>query len=82
VRQQQLGEIGFFEKRLLRKVVASADGRPKEFAQQVGRMRPSSTACNTFFERNSVAAGASDSRSGARQSAQLDLAQVKENACQ
>ena len=31
VRQQQLGEIGFFEKRALRKVVAAADGRAKDF---------------------------------------------------
>ena len=31
VRRQQLGEIGFFEKRALRKVVAAADGQPEDF---------------------------------------------------
>ena len=35
VRKQQLGEIGFFEKRSLRKVVEAADGIAKDFAQHV-----------------------------------------------
>src|SRR3984957_15455102 len=55
VRQQQLGEIGFFEKRLLRKVVASADGRPKEFAQRVGTDEAVEHGLQHVFERNSVA---------------------------
>jgi hypothetical protein len=55
VRQQQLGEIGFFEKRLLRKVVASADGRPKEFAQKVGTDEAVEHGLQHVFERNSVA---------------------------
>ena len=48
VRRQQLGEIGFFEKRALRKVVAGADGRAKEFAQRVGPDEAVSTAWLTF----------------------------------
>src|SRR5208283_2885635 len=36
VRQQQLGEIGFFEKRSLRKVVEAANGQRKDFMQRVG----------------------------------------------
>jgi conjugative relaxase-like TrwC/TraI family protein len=55
VRQQQLGEIGFFEKRLLRKVVASADGRPKEFAHPVGTDEAVEHGLQHVFERNSVA---------------------------
>ena len=39
VRQQQLGEIGFFEKRALRKVVAAADGLPVAPVQNVSRVR-------------------------------------------
>jgi conjugative relaxase-like TrwC/TraI family protein len=35
LREQQLGEIGFFEKRALRRVVADADGKPKFFWEQV-----------------------------------------------
>jgi conjugative relaxase-like TrwC/TraI family protein len=55
VRQQQLGEIGFFEKRVLRKVVAAADGHAKDFTQQV---RPDDALAHGLahvFERHSVA---------------------------
>jgi conjugative relaxase-like TrwC/TraI family protein len=55
VRDQQLGEIGFFEKRVLRQVVAAADGKPKAFAQYV---RPDDALAHGLahvFERRSVA---------------------------
>ena len=55
VRDQQLGEIGFFEKRVLRQVVAAADGKPKAFAQYV---RPGDALAHGLahvFERRSVA---------------------------
>jgi len=55
VRDQQLGEIGFFEKRALRQVVAAADGKPKAFAQYV---RPDDALAHGLahvFERRSVA---------------------------
>src|ERR1017187_6920687 len=54
VRDQQLGEIGFFEKRVLRQVVAAADGKPKAFAQYV---RPDDALAHGLahvFERRSV----------------------------
>jgi conjugative relaxase-like TrwC/TraI family protein len=55
VRDQQLGEIGFFEKRSLRSVTSAADGKPKAFAQYV---RPSDALTHGLahvFERRSVA---------------------------
>lgn len=55
VRQQQLGEIGFFEKRSLRKVVETANGLPKEFAQRVGTDEAVSHGIGHVFERHSVA---------------------------
>ena len=54
VRQQQLGEIGFFEKRALRNVVAAADGLPKDFAQRVGTDEAVSHGIGHVFERHSV----------------------------
>ena len=79
VRQQQLGEIGFFEKRLLRKVVASADGRPKEFAQQVGTDDAVEHGLQHVFERNSVAPEHRILEAAlVKGRGQLDLAQVKE----
>jgi conjugative relaxase-like TrwC/TraI family protein len=54
VRQQQLGEIGFFEKRALRKVVAAADGRPKDFAQRVRPDEAVEHGIAHVFERASV----------------------------
>src|SRR5207248_2650190 len=35
VREQQLGELGFFEKRALRKVVEAANAQPQDLAQRV-----------------------------------------------
>jgi conjugative relaxase-like TrwC/TraI family protein len=79
VRQQQLGEIGFFEKRLLRKVVASADGRPKEFAQRVGTDEAVEHGLEHVFERNSVAPEHRILEAAlVKGRGQLDLAQVKE----
>ncbi|MFZ1074003.1 MAG: MobF family relaxase [Verrucomicrobiia bacterium] len=54
VRQQQLGEIGFFEKGALRKVVAAADGRPKAFAQRVRPDEAVEHGVAHVFERASV----------------------------
>ena len=79
VRQQQLGEIGFFEKRLLRKVVASADGRPKDFAQRVGTDEAVEHGLQHVFERNSVAPEHRILEAAlVKGRGQLDLAQLKE----
>jgi len=57
VRDQQLGEIGFFEKRTLRKVVAAADGMPVAPAQQqtVTESAALEHGLGHVFERRSVA---------------------------
>jgi conjugative relaxase-like TrwC/TraI family protein len=55
VRDQQLGEIGFFEKRALRQVVAAADGKPKPFAQYVRADDALTHGLAHVFERRSVA---------------------------
>ena len=55
VREQQLGEIGFFEKRALRKVVADADGQPKLFTERVWTDAAVDHGIAHVFERNSVA---------------------------
>jgi conjugative relaxase-like TrwC/TraI family protein len=54
IREAQLGELGFFDKRGLRKVVQSADGRPKEFVWRVGSMEALDHGVAHVFERNSV----------------------------
>ena len=54
VRQQQLGEIGFFEKRALRKVVAAADGLPVAPAQMVTGSAAVEHGLAHVFERASV----------------------------
>lgn len=54
VRQQQLGEIRFFEKRALRKVVAAADGTPKDFESRVWSWEAIDHGIAHVFERNSV----------------------------
>jgi conjugative relaxase-like TrwC/TraI family protein len=55
VRQQQLGEIGFFEKHTLRKVVACADGRAVAPAETVSDSAAVEHGLQHVFERNSVA---------------------------
>lgn len=55
VRQQQLGEIGFFEKRALRKVVTAANGTPNEPARRVWSWQAIDHGIAHVFERNSVA---------------------------
>ncbi|HEV2393362.1 MAG TPA: AAA family ATPase [Verrucomicrobiae bacterium] len=55
VRKQQLGEIGFFEKRALHKVVAAANGQPQDFAQRVTTNEAVEHGLDHVFERNSVA---------------------------
>ncbi|MGP8237229.1 MAG: MobF family relaxase [Limisphaerales bacterium] len=54
VREQQLGEIGFFEKRGLRKVVADANGQPKLFTERVWTDAAVDHGIAHVFERNSV----------------------------
>jgi conjugative relaxase-like TrwC/TraI family protein len=80
VRDQQLGEIGFFEKRALRQVVAAADGRPKDFAQYV---RPDDALAHGLahiFERRSVAPQHKILEVAlAKGCGQLNLGRLKEN---
>jgi conjugative relaxase-like TrwC/TraI family protein len=79
VRKQQLGEIGFFEKRALRKVVAGADGRPQDFAQRVGTDEAVAHGLAHVFERNSVAPEHRILEAAlVKGRGQLDLPQLKE----
>lgn len=55
VRRQQLGEIGFFEKRALRKVVAVADGRAVPPTETVTESLALAHSLEHVFERQSVA---------------------------
>src|SRR5208282_1222014 len=55
VRRQQLGEIGFFEKRALRKVVKAANGQSKDFARSVTMREAVDHGIAHVFERTSVA---------------------------
>jgi conjugative relaxase-like TrwC/TraI family protein len=78
VRQQQLGELGFLERRSLRKVVASADGRPKEFEQRVGSETALEHGIAHVFERNSVVPQHRILEAAlVKGCGQLDLAQLK-----
>ncbi len=54
VRKQQLGEIGFFEKRALRKVVAAANGRAVLPSETVTESLALSHGLDHVFERQSV----------------------------
>ncbi len=55
VRQRQLGELGFLERRALRKVVAAANGRPQEFMYPVTINEAIVHGVQHVFERASVA---------------------------
>src|SRR5947199_1853453 len=55
VRRQQLGEIGFFEKRALRKVVERANGLPVAPAETVTESDAVGHGLDHVFERKSVA---------------------------
>ena len=55
VRDQQLGEIGFFEKRALRKVTSAADGQSKDFTERVRPDDALAHGLGHIFERRSVA---------------------------
>jgi conjugative relaxase-like TrwC/TraI family protein len=80
VRDQQLGEIGFFEKRALRQVVAAADGQPKDFIE---RVRPDDALTHGLahvFERRSVAPQHKILEAAlAKGCGQLDLGRLKDN---
>jgi conjugative relaxase-like TrwC/TraI family protein len=54
IRKQHLGEIGFFEKRALRKVMESADGRPASPPQSVSALAAVEHGVSHVFERQSV----------------------------
>ena len=55
VRRQQLGEIGFFEKRALRKVVKAANGQSGDFTHSVTMREAVDHGIAHVFERASVA---------------------------
>lgn len=55
VRRQQLGEIGFFEKRALRKVVEAANGQSRDFIHSVTMREAVDHGIAHVFERASVA---------------------------
>jgi len=79
VREQQLGELGFFEKRSLRKVAASADGQPKEFELRVGSEAALEHGIAHVFERNSVVPEHKILEAAlVKGRGQLDLKQLKE----
>ncbi len=78
VRQQQLGEIGFFEKRALRKVVAAANGQPQGFAQPVTPANAIEHGAQHVFERHSVVRQHQLLEAAlVKGCGQLDLAQLK-----
>ena len=79
VRASHLGELGFFERRSLRKVVASADGRPMEFEQRVGSETALEHGIAHVFERNSVVPQHKILEAAlVKGRGQLDLKQLKE----
>src|SRR5437660_5052434 len=79
VRKQQLGEIGFFEKRVLRKVVERANGLPVIPAETVTESDAVRHGLDHVFERNSVAPQHRILEAAlVKGCGQLDLAQLKE----
>ena len=79
VRRQQLGEIGFFEKRTLRKVVKAANGRRKHLAQPVTTDAAIEHGVQHVFERQSVARQHQLLEAALiKGCGQLDLSQLKE----
>jgi conjugative relaxase-like TrwC/TraI family protein len=79
VRRQHLGEIGFFEKRSLRKVVAAADGQPKPFEWRTWSWEVIEHGIAHVFERNSVIPQHKILEAAlARGCGQLDLKELKE----
>jgi len=80
VRDQQLGEIGFFEKRALRKVTSAADGQPKDFRERVGPDDALAHGLGHVFERRSVAPQHKILEAAlAKGCGQLDLGRLKDN---
>ena len=78
VREQQLGEIGFFEKRSLRSVTSAANGVAKPFAQHVGTDEAVTHGLQHVFERHSVAPQHKILEAAlVKGCGQLDLAQLK-----
>src|SRR5271165_3770077 len=79
VRRQQLGEIGFFEKRALRKVIAGANGRAVTPAETVSESAAVEHGLAHVFERNSVAPEHRILEAAlVKGRGQLDLPQLKE----
>jgi conjugative relaxase-like TrwC/TraI family protein len=78
VRKQQLGEIGFFEKRALRKLVG-ASGTSQDFSERVTEREAVEHGLAHVFERNSVAPEHRILEAAlVKGRGQLDLAQLKE----
>jgi conjugative relaxase-like TrwC/TraI family protein len=78
VREQQLGEIGFFERRSLRKVVAAADGRAVTPAETVSESVAVEHGLQHVFERHSVVPQHKILEAAlVKGRGQLDLAQLK-----
>jgi conjugative relaxase-like TrwC/TraI family protein len=78
VREQQLGEISYFEKRSLRKVVAAADGRAVTPAETVSESAAVEHGLQHVFERHSVAPQHRILEAAlVKGRGQLDLAQLK-----
>jgi conjugative relaxase-like TrwC/TraI family protein len=78
VRKQQLGEIGFFEKRALRKVVAAADGRAVLPSETVTESLALAHGLDHVFERQSVTPQHKILEAAlAKGCGQLDLGQLK-----
>ncbi len=79
VRDQQLGEIGFFEKRVLRKVVAAADGVPVTPSRTTTESAAVDHGVAHIFERRSVAPQHKILEAAlVNGCGQLDLGQLKE----
>jgi conjugative relaxase-like TrwC/TraI family protein len=80
VRERQLGEIGFFEKRVLRKVVAAADGLPVSPSQIVTESAAVDHGIAHVFERASVVPRHKILEAAlVKGYGQLDLEQLKKN---
>lgn len=79
VRASQLGELGFFDKRSLRKVIESATGQPQDLPQRVTTVDAIEHGIAHVFERHSVAPQHLILEAGLiKGCGQLDLEQLKE----
>jgi conjugative relaxase-like TrwC/TraI family protein len=78
VRASHLGELGFFERRSLRKVVEGASGTSQDFSQRVTELEAVGHGIAHVFERNSVVPQHKILEAAlAKGCGQLDLAELK-----